>query len=176
MIVEGQVDYLLVHALANAMRYDLDGQGVSVIDSQNNGSPQTFAVLARGLGIPWIAVFDGDAAGKKYIKQLRKRGFTENELKFRCRRHLAGDLEAQLVADGLGEELREILDGLGVRGALGLKGDKLEAALRDNKTAYGAELAARLRQNTRMAERAPEAFRAGIGMLSRLNREKPPGG
>ena len=49
MIVEGPTDYLIVHALAlaHAMRYDLDWQGVSVIDAQNNGSPQAFAVFAR---------------------------------------------------------------------------------------------------------------------------------
>ena len=64
MIVEGQADYLVVHALARALGYDLDEHGVSVIDAQNNGNPDTFAALARALAIPWLAVFDGDAAGR----------------------------------------------------------------------------------------------------------------
>ena len=34
LIVEGQADYLIVHALAHAMEYDLDGYRVSVIDAQ----------------------------------------------------------------------------------------------------------------------------------------------
>ena len=38
-IVEGQADYLIVHALGRAQDYDLDEHGVSVIDAQNNGSP-----------------------------------------------------------------------------------------------------------------------------------------
>ena len=58
-IVEGQADYLIVHALGRAQDYDLDEHGVSVIDAQNNGSPDTFTALARALGIPWLAVFDG---------------------------------------------------------------------------------------------------------------------
>ena len=75
LIVEGQADYLIVHALAHAMDYDLDSRGVSVIDAQNNGNPDTFAVLARALEIPWLAVFDGDDAGKRYVTAIAKRGF-----------------------------------------------------------------------------------------------------
>jgi len=180
MIVEGQADYLIVHALAHAMRYDLDWQGVSVIDAQNNGSPQAFAALARALDIPWCAVFDGDDAGNGYIKQLGKRGFSETELQRRCRLHLAGDLEAQLVADGLGRELREILENLGVRGASGLTDDALQEKLREKKTGYAAELADRIRANRRVAQRGPEAFRAVIGMLPTLkstnNRDRNGGG
>ena len=170
MIVEGQADYLLVHALAHAMRYDLDWQGVSVIDAQNNGSPQSFAVLARGLGIPWCAVFDGDDAGNGYIRQLSKRGFSETELQHRCRQHCAGDLEAQLVSNGLGVELRKILGKLGVCGACGLTNEALLEKLRKRKmkTRYAAVLADRIRSNRHIAQRAPEAFRAAIGMLPTL--------
>ena len=63
LIVEGQADYLIVHAMACALGYDLDRHGVAVIDAQNNGSPAIFAALARALSIPWLAVFDGDQAG-----------------------------------------------------------------------------------------------------------------
>ena len=168
MIVEGPSDYQIVHALAHAMRYDLDWQGVSVIDAQNNGSPQAFAVLARAFDIPWIAVFDGDCAGKGYIEELAGRGFSEGELKDRCRLHPDGDLEAQVVKDGLGGELRNILGTLGVPGASGLADEALPDRLRKTKTGYAALLADRIRRNRRVAERAPEAFRAAIGMLPTL--------
>ena len=168
MIVEGQADYLIVHALAHAMRYDLDWQGVSVIDAQNNGSPKAFAALARALDIPWIAVFDGDAAGREYIDQLAGRGFSRSELKDRCRLHAAGDLEAQLVSDGLGAELRKILEKLGVDSASSLTNEELLEKLAKGKTGYAAELADRIRGNRRIAERGPEAFRAAIGMLPTL--------
>ena len=165
MIVEGQADYLIMHALAHAMRYDLDSQGVSVIDAQNNGSPQAFAVLARALDISWIAVFDGDAAGNRYRKALRKRGFSDATLTERCRFHPEGDLEAQLVADGLGAELRKILDRLGVTGASSLTDKALPVQLRKKKVDYAAELANLFRANRRIAKRAPHAFRTALGML-----------
>ena len=168
MIVEGQADYLVVHAVAEALDYDLDQHGVAVIDAKNNGSPDTFAALARALAIPWLAVFDGDNEGRNYVRSLRNRGFTDAELDRRCRTHDAGDLETQLVADGLGPELREILAALQVRNATTLTDEALPARLRDHKTACAAALAARLRTDTDLAQRMPAAFRAAIRQLPGL--------
>ena len=168
MIVEGQADYLIVHAVAHAMGYDLDQHAVSVIDAKNNGNPATFAALARALDIPWLAVFDGDNAGKQMQRAIADRGFDAVELEQRCRTHAAGDLEAQLVADELGPELREVLAALDIREANELSDDSLAARLRDNKTAYAAEFAARVRHDTNLALRAPEAFRTSIMRLRGL--------
>ena len=168
LIVEGQADYLIVHALARAMDYDLDSHGVSVIDAQNNGNPSTFAALARALDIPWLAVFDGDDAGKGYIEAIAKRGFGDEELAERCRTHLAGDLEAQIVSDGLGPKLREILDDLHVRDAPGLEDEEIVTALREHKTAYAAALSARFRADANLVNRAPPAFRTAIEQLPGL--------
>ena len=168
MIVEGQADHLIVHAVARAMDYDLDEHGVSVIDAQNNGRPDTFAVLARALDIPWRAVFDGDDAGKGYVHAIASRGFSDEYLKERCDTHPDGDLEAQLLADGLGPKLREILIELGVREAANLPSDTLLRRLRANKTAYAAALSTRLRDDSALAQRAPAAFRAAIERLPQL--------
>ena len=168
LIIEGQADYLIVHAVAQAMGYDLDSHGVSVIDAQNNGNPVTFVVLARALDIPWLAVFDGDDAGKDYVESIAKRGFDDAELAKRCRRHAAGDLEAQLVSDGLGPELREILAGLHFRDALDLEDEALAKTLRDHKTAYAAALATRFRTDANLVNRAPIAFRTTIDELRGL--------
>ena len=168
LIVEGQADYLIVHAMAHAMGYGLDSHGVSVIDAQNNGNPATFAALARALDIPWLAVFDGDDAGKDYVRAIAKRGFSDEEVAKRCRIHCRGDLEAQLVADGLGPELREILTGLGVAGAQALADKALTKRMRADKTAYAAALAARIRAVPNLAQRAPSAFRTTIDELRGL--------
>lgn len=165
LLVEGQTDYLLMHAFAHAMDYDLDEYGVSVIDVQNNGSPVTFAVLARALGIPWFAVLDGDDAGRRYIKSIGRRGFDDSEIKERCQSHRAGDLEAQLVAEGLGQNLREILAELGVKDALELTDEALLEQLGKKKTAYAAMLAARVRSEPNLAQHAPAAFRTTIEKL-----------
>ncbi len=86
----------------------------------------------------------------------------------RCFTHQAGDLEAELVADGLGTELREILKELGFDDAFGLNDEALVSRLRANKTAYAAKLAARLYADSNLAQRAPEAFRAAIRQLPGL--------
>ena len=141
---------------------------MAVIDAQNNGSPTTFAVLARALEIPWLAVFDGDDAGRKYVNAIRRRGFSDDEVSRRCRTHAAGDLEAQLVADGLGPVLREILTELNVRGAHELGDDALPELLRADKTTSAAALAARIRADPDAAQQAPAAFREAVGDLRGL--------
>ncbi len=169
MIVEGQADFLILHALASAMDYDFDEHGVSVIDAQNNGNPATFAALARALDIPWLAAFDGDNAGRGYVQAVARRGFSGEELRRRCRTHDAGDLEAQLVADGIAPELREILTELGVPVAAATTDEALLQRLRgDKKTAYAAALAARFRTDRSLVQRAPRAFRAAIEQLPGL--------
>ena len=170
LIVEGQADYLVMHAVARAMDYDLDEHGVSVIDAQNNGHPATFAALARALDIPWLAVFDGDDAGRSYEKAIVKRGFPPQEIKRRCRTHEAGDLETQLVANGLDPELRDILTGLGVKDAADMTKDELLAQMKQDKmkTDCAALLAVRFREDPDSALRAPPAFRTAIEQLPGL--------
>ncbi len=168
LIVEGQTDHLLVHAIAHALDYDLDQHSISVIDAQNNGGPATFAALARALEIPWIAVFDGDPAGNKMKSSIAKRGFSDEDLERRCQTHPDGNLEQQLVADGLESELRDALETSGIPNVSRLEGDRLVTCLQQNKTSYAAELAARLRQDADMACRAPEAFRTAIAQLRGL--------
>ena len=171
LIVEGQADYLIVHALAHAMEYDLDGFRVSVIDAQNNGSPVAFAALARALDIPWLAVFDGDAQGNKYKRQILKLGSDKAKLKQLCLSHSAGDLEEQLVDDGFGSELSGILAELGVRGASNLTDKALVKRLRKKKVGYAAKLADRFRVDPSLARRGPAVYREGIGTLVMLNRK-----
>jgi putative ATP-dependent endonuclease of OLD family len=111
-LVEGQSEFLLSHAIAEAIDFGLDQNGISVIDCQNNGSPQIFAVLARALGIPWHAVFDGDDQGKKFVKSIADHDFSADEVNKRCA-ILSGTLEAHLISDGLQPELITALELLG---------------------------------------------------------------
>lgn len=168
LIVEGQADYLLVHAIAHALDYDLDQHGVSVIDAQNNGNPATFAALARALDIPWLAVFDGDAQGEEFIQRIQKRGFAATETELRCATHAVGGLEQQLLSDGLGPELRETLQAIGVKNAQNLNDEELLRRLGNRKTIYAAELAARVRCDAELAARTPAAFRDAIERLRGL--------
>jgi putative ATP-dependent endonuclease of OLD family len=167
-IVEGQAEYLLVHAIARELGYDLDEHGVAVIDAQNNGNPAIFAALARALAIPWLAVFDGDGAGHGYCQSIVARDFEAAFVATRCRTLAAGDLEAQLVADGLEPELKTALTNIGVAGAAAADQAALLGYLRGHKTAYSAELATLLRGNAALAGRMPKAFRDAIADLRGL--------
>jgi len=153
---------------AFALGYDLDRHGVAVIDAQNNGSPAMFAVLARALNIPWLAVFDGDQAGQTYKRQIAERGFNADEINYRIHLHSENDLETQLVADGLNTELRAILETLGERNADSLNDKDLIERLQNSKTRYAPALAEQLRSNVDLAQRSPEAFRNAIGKLRGL--------
>lgn len=165
LIVEGQADFLIAHAVAHGLDFDLDQRGVAVIDAQNNGNPVTFAALARALGIPWSAVFDGDDGGQGFRQDLSNRDFGADELDRRCNWHEAGDLEAQLVADGLGPELRATLAELGIQLPPTVSDEEVIDSLRANKTAYAAELASRIRADADLANLAPNAFRRAIEEL-----------
>jgi putative ATP-dependent endonuclease of OLD family len=167
-IVEGQAEYLLVHALARALGYDLDEHGVAVIDAINNGNPATFAALARALSIPWLAVFDGDEAGVGYCDSIGYRHFSVAVVAQKCRRLPAGHLEQQLLADGLEPELRLILIALGHTDAATIDRPTLERRLDSYKTAYAAELASWLTTDVALAQRMPQAFRDAIGELRGL--------
>ena len=168
LIVEGQSDYLIVHAVAYSVGYDLDQHGVSVIDAQNNGNPAIFAALARALDIPWLAVFDGDPTGRDYIEAISNRGFGQAETQERCRTLSNGDLETQLIVDGLGPELREVLLALGFSNAQDLTDEELIVCLQNNKTSYAAEFATRIRSDPGLAQRAPEEIKAAITQLRGL--------
>ncbi|MCF8532990.1 MAG: AAA family ATPase [Reyranella sp.] len=168
LIVEGQAEYQLVHALGRGLGYDLDEHGVAVIDSMNNGHPAIFATLARALSIPWIAVFDGDRAGQGYRKAIAERGFTGQFVAQRCLTLPAGDLEKQLLADGLEAELRQALQEAGQADAVAISVSALDARLDKYKTTYSAVLAARIAEDPVLAARMPEPFRRAINELSGL--------
>ena len=165
MIVEGQSDYLIVEALAQALDYDLDEHGVTLIDAKNGGDPFSFVVLARALSIPWIAVLDRDVEGNKVLERLRKRGFDPEELRRRYRMHEAGSLEKQLVKD-LGRELGPLARECGVDP--NLEGSSLAKELHREWARLSALLAERVRNDRSFTQYLPPAFRAAINDLREL--------
>jgi len=167
-LVEGQAEYLLAHSLARALGYDLDEHGVAMIDAKNNGDPVAFAALARALGVPWIAVFDGDAAGNGYVTAIASRDFASAEISARCRTLPAGTLEEQLLADGLEPVLRDALQSCGIANAATMDIARLKKTLVDNKTRYSAAVAQRLLTDATLPPRMPQPFREAIAQLRGL--------
>jgi putative ATP-dependent endonuclease of OLD family len=168
LLVEGQAEYLIVHALARALNYDLDEHGVALVDAQNNGNPAIFAILARALSIPWRAVFDGDTAGQGYCRSIANHDFDAAFVTDRCVTLPSGHLEDQLIVDGLGQELKNILSHLGHADAQGLDVPGLKKRLEECKVPYAAELSNRLATDPTLAPRMPQAFRDAIASLRGL--------
>ncbi len=168
LLVEGQAEYALVSGLAEALGTPLDDFGIALIDAVNNGNPQTFALLARALNIPWVAVLDGDAAGRGYKAAMVSRGFDQALIDERCRLLPAGDLEQQLIADGAHAELRAILAHLGKPDANTCDLPALIDLMRNSKTDYSAELARRVKETPALAHTLLQPVREAIEHLRGL--------
>lgn len=159
VLVEGVTDYLLCHAIAAAVNFPLDTHGVAVIDFQNGGNPAVYVALAEALGIPWQAVVDGDAEGRKFKSQITKRGFTEGELAEKFFTLPEGnDLEDELLAGGHEPLLREILSESYGDGVMQWPKEQLRTRLKKRKTRYMGTLAQRVVADEGLARTMPSAF------------------
>lgn len=158
LLVEGQSDYVLAHAIGDALGYSLDANGVAVIDCVNNGNPQSFAVLARALDIPWCAVFDNDDAGRGYITSIQARSFDAAEVGRRCGVHASGELEDQLVAQGNEVLMRDVAAEIGVRDSATCTTADLLSGVKARKVECAVAIAKRLDENPALVDSMPEAF------------------
>jgi putative ATP-dependent endonuclease of OLD family len=162
LLCEGPSDYLLLRYFAELLGTPLDQAGVTVIDYQNNGSPGAFVGLARAFEIPWIMIFDNDAAGKDFIEQVKKRGLTNGEIT-ELARPLPGDgvdLEMFLVKSDFDREYVQILVERNVsltkkKGDSGFE-DELASSIRKDKTGYAIALIEKLRAEGADKSRVPQ--------------------
>jgi putative ATP-dependent endonuclease of OLD family len=159
ILVEGVTEYLLVHALGNALNLPLDMHGIAVIDFQQSGSAGIYPALAEAFGIPWHMITDGDHEATKFRQQILDRGFTEDDLtgKFTTlpQDH---DLEGQLLADGHEQLLREIMGTIGGKSALTCPLDEFRARLKNKKTGYMGPLSLRVAVDKDLAAKMPAPF------------------
>lgn len=168
LLVEGQSEFHLIHAIAKAFGYGLDEHGVAVIDYKNNGSADTFAALARALGYPWLILVDADDAGAKYLQAIKNHGFSDEEIARRSKRLTHGPLETELVKCGLQHELKTILKSFGVHDADTLDENALIKALGNWKTHYAVELGRLCLSDHSVLERMPSQLREIVTQLRGL--------
>ena len=159
VLVEGQSEYILLHAMARAFDHPLDRHGVAVIDFQNNGDAAVYPALATSFGIPWHMLTDGDDEASRFRKQLTKRGFRDAELAGRLTTLTPpNDLEGQLLADGHGPLLRSILAEVTNSPVLTCSDDELVGRLRKRKLGYMGRLAVRVEADVTLAQGMPAPF------------------
>jgi putative ATP-dependent endonuclease of OLD family len=80
LLCEGQSEYLLLRYFAKLMGKDLDKNGVSIIDYQNNASPALFIVLAKHFDMPWLLFSDNDNEYNKVLRQISNKSISEGEI------------------------------------------------------------------------------------------------
>ncbi len=159
LLCEGQSEVFLFTALFDALGFNLDSHGVSLIDYQNNGSPRAFAALARTFGFPWALLADVDEQGQNTFSSLKNAGFSTEELDARAVPLPDGDdLEAYFVKSAL----RPVALAVAKTFESGLDDNidehTLAEILRTNKPIWARRAGDHLRQNPPRVEDLPDAF------------------
>ena len=108
------------------------------------------------------------ATAMGYIRSIKGRGFDEAEINERCRTHPQGTLENQILADGLGPEVRDALAKLGVADAGDLADQDVIDRLSNRKTSYAAILSERIAGRQSLLSRCPSTFREAIHQLKEI--------
>ena len=159
LLVEGQCEYVLVHAIGRALGHPLDRHGIAVIDFMNNGNAVIYPALATSFAIPWSMVVDGDKKGESFREELRKRGFSIAEINEHFQTLPSpNNLEAQLIADGHEPLLREILAEATNRSALTCPEAEFLKRLGNEKVECISRLALRVERDPELARRMPSAL------------------
>lgn len=170
VLVEGQTEHVLIHAIGRALGFWLDQHGVAVIDFQNCGDADTYPALATSFEIPWTMITDADNASKAFRAQLMKRGFTDDDLKDRFLTLTPPNtLEEQLIADGHEPLLRKLLgQTIGDDEVAKLSAAEFLAKIKKNKTGCISRLALAVEADAALARKMPKAF---VDVVDALKKE-----
>ena len=166
VLVEGVTEFLILHAVSQALDVPLDDHGISVIDFQQSGNNAgTFATIADAFQIPWDMIIDNDDGGNRFVKQILERGFDQRDVDQRVVKMPAGTIEEQLIADGNEDMLKEILNCPRLS-----RQELLTSMSRNsrNKVQYASALSARITTDPDLAERMPQPM---VHLVRRLRKE-----
>src|SRR5690606_7381500 len=104
LLAEGQTEYIVLNYFAEILGLSMDDNGISLIDYQNNGSPGVFVKIAKILAYPWILLSDNDVQGRSTISQIKKLGYSDEEIESSVILLPYVDFETYLVHEGFIEE------------------------------------------------------------------------
>jgi putative ATP-dependent endonuclease of OLD family len=166
LLVEGQSEYVLTHAIGRALDFPLDRHGVAVIDFKVCENAAIYPALATSFEIPWKMIVDGDDEATKFRAQLLKRGFVEDDLAGKFITLPQGnELEDVLLAKGHEHRLRELLAEATSQQALECPYDQFVARLKNNKIACISRLALQVETDAALAEQMPDEFVVAVKEL-----------
>lgn len=110
LLVEGESDFHLMPLLFEAVGHNQDQISFSILEiSQVVGKGEAFIKLAKGLGIQWFLMADGDQAGNGYIE--RARSYLENGeiLENRARKLDHSDIEHEFWHNGYDGFIKDLV-------------------------------------------------------------------
>jgi putative ATP-dependent endonuclease of OLD family len=166
VLVEGQSEYVLLHAIGRALGFTLDRHGIAVIDFQNNGDAAIYPALATSFDIPWWMVTDGDDEAAKFRIQMQKRGFNDDDLNGRMSSlPPPNELEDQLLVDGHEARMRQILADATSKTALTCPPDEFLKRLKNEKIGCISRLALQVEGDEQLALKMPQIF---VDLVQRL--------
>jgi putative ATP-dependent endonuclease of OLD family len=81
IMFEGQTEEVIIPYCAELLGYNLDEYGISCINYRSNGSAKSFVKLAKVLGFKWIILGDNDAQGEATKSEVKKCGYSDEEIR-----------------------------------------------------------------------------------------------
>lgn len=109
LLYEGQTEDIVITYCADLMGYNLDEYGVNGIMYRLNGSAGAFAKLADALGIQWYILGDNDGQGTNTQREIKKCGYSEEEVEKRVILTNEKDMEHEFVNAGFLSDYELIL-------------------------------------------------------------------
>lgn len=109
ILYEGQTEDVIIQYCAKMLGYNIDEYGISGICYRTNGSAGAFAKLAKVLGINWVLLGDKDRQGTSTINEIKKCGYTNEEIEKRVYLTNEKDIETEFVKNGFLSDYEEII-------------------------------------------------------------------
>ena len=109
ILYEGQTEDIIIQYCAEKLGYNIEQYGVSGIFYRTNGSAGAFVKLARVLNIDWVLLGDKDKQGNSTIKEIKKCGYSEEEVDKRVFLTHEKDIESEFVKNGFLADYEKIV-------------------------------------------------------------------
>lgn len=100
ILYEGQTEDVIIQYCAEILGYNMEQYGISGICYRTNGSAGAFVKLAKILGIDWVVLGDKDKQGASTISEIKKCGYTEEEISKKVILTHEKDIENEFVKNG----------------------------------------------------------------------------
>lgn len=100
ILYEGQTEDVIIQYCAEKLGYNIEQYGISGIIYRTNGSAGAFVKLARVLEIDWVLLGDRDQQGRETINEIKKCGYTDEEIVKKVYLTNEQDIENEFVKNG----------------------------------------------------------------------------